>query len=250
MPISFHCETCRRSICVPDGSEGKKTRCPECYSIVRVPFSGNATLLSVPDEPKFATPVVEDPLGITGKTESRWDNPESVHASPATSSPIPPVSPAPGPAAKTPSPSPPSPSLPGDASQPQTTLKRLATLKVLATVLMAFGVIALVVTLLFAVVRILALVDQPTNDLVVLGKMAGIVVLFFVQLGTVIALNEARIRRNYTTARTGMILAILPFSNPAACLLLPLALTIWGLAILLKRDVRAAFKSEQGYTPD
>jgi len=228
MPISFHCETCRRSICVPDGSEGKKTRCPECYSIVRIPFSGNTSLLSAPDEPKFATPEADDPLGITGKTESRWDNPEPAQAQPATSSPTPPVSP----------------------SQPSDPSQQLTTLKILATALMAFGVITLVILLPFAVVRIMALVDQPTTDLIVLGKMAGIVVLFFVQLVTVIALNEARLRRNYTTARTGMILAILPFSNPSACLLLPLALAIWGLAILLKREVRATFKSEQGYTPD
>lgn len=231
MPISFHCETCRRSICVPDGSEGKKTRCPNCYSIVRIPFSGSPKLLTTPDVPEVAPLEEEDPLGITGKTESRWDAP-------------PPNQPSPNPFAERPEPSPvesPQAPLPG---QPRDTTQKQKILKALAIALMLLGVPSLVFGLLMIGVRVVVIFEYPTDDPRTLAALAGLITVFIVQVLTLIALNEARIMRNYITARTGMILAIIPFSYPAALLIVPLALAIWGVAILYDPDVRAAFESE------
>jgi len=37
MPIEFACTNCTRQVRVPDGSEGKKCKCPECQTILSVP---------------------------------------------------------------------------------------------------------------------------------------------------------------------------------------------------------------------
>ncbi len=37
MPIEFQCTNCTRQVRVPDGSEGKKCKCPECQTILNVP---------------------------------------------------------------------------------------------------------------------------------------------------------------------------------------------------------------------
>lgn len=237
MPISFHCETCRRSICVPDGSEGKKTRCPECYSIVQVPFSGNTPLLKVPDEPQFATPEEQaDPLGIVGKNESRWDQP----APEETLS---------NPFASTVSRSAPTP-LPQSIQDQDLAARHQTTVTNLATILMAMGSIFLVAMLLNLFFQIASSVDQPAPDMEAIVELVITIIFAFIQLATIMALNEARMMRRYGTACVGMILAIIPLFNPAACLVFPLGLAIWGLVLILRSDVRAAFESQQRYTPD
>ena len=37
MPIEFACTHCAKQVRVPDGSEGKRCKCPECQSILNVP---------------------------------------------------------------------------------------------------------------------------------------------------------------------------------------------------------------------
>lgn len=37
MPIEFACTNCTRQVRVPDGSEGKKCKCPECQTILTIP---------------------------------------------------------------------------------------------------------------------------------------------------------------------------------------------------------------------
>ncbi len=37
MPIDFACTNCAKQVRVPDGSEGKKCKCPECQTILNVP---------------------------------------------------------------------------------------------------------------------------------------------------------------------------------------------------------------------
>jgi phage FluMu protein Com len=37
MPIEFACTHCNKQVRVPDGSEGKKCKCPECQTILNVP---------------------------------------------------------------------------------------------------------------------------------------------------------------------------------------------------------------------
>lgn len=237
MPISFHCETCRRSICVPDGSEGKKTRCSYCASIVRVPFSGSPKLLTVQDVPEVAPLEDDDPLGIVGKTESRWDQPAPQQSSP-------------NPFADQPDPVPVEMPTTPQPVQTGNTIGKQKSLKILATILLVLGVPGLIAGLLTVSKQVILYIDHPTGDPPTIASLALMVVFFTMQMITMVGLNEARVMRNYLTARAGMIMAIIPIFYPAACLVVPLGLTIWGVAILYDPVIRDSFKSEQGYTPD
>ncbi|PQO36831.1 hypothetical protein C5Y96_06600 [Blastopirellula marina] len=244
MPISFHCETCRRSICVPDGSEGKKTRCPNCYSIVQIPFSGSpklSTMTEVPKESEFAPLVDDDPLGIVGKTESRWDQPtQQPSINPFADQPdLPASAPATAVLPKQPAPNKHK-SIPSQAS----------TVSLLATILMLLSLIMLIPSLLSIGANVIALDDIGMGNPEQVGSLAGMITVFVLQILTIIALNEARTLRNYSTARTGMVLALIPCSNPATLLIIPLGLAIWGVLLIHAPQVRDAFESERGYTPD
>jgi len=46
MPIRFHCENCRARIRVPDGSEGRRVKCPRCGCLQRV---GSSSLARSPE---------------------------------------------------------------------------------------------------------------------------------------------------------------------------------------------------------
>ncbi len=239
MPISFHCETCRRSICVPDGSEGKKTRCPECYSIVKIPFSGNTTLQKVPETPEFTSPEEDDdPLGIVGKNESRWDPPEppqdptNPYVVTAQSRPVEELA------------------QEAEHSRDALAARHQTTMTNLASVLMTLGGIFLAFILIRLFFQITSMVDRPFVDPQAIAELVGTAVVAFVQLAVIMALNEARMMRKYWTGLIGMGLCIVPLFNPATCLVFPLGLAIWGLALIVRRDVRDAFESQQRYTPD
>lgn len=233
MPISFHCETCRRSICVPDGSEGKKTRCSYCASIVQIPFGGSPKLLTGTDIPEVAPLEFDDPLGIVGKNESRWDPPEQA-------------------------PDPSNPYVSTARNQPLEVLDREAnessdviaarhqtTLANLAVILMGLGGLFLVFMLVNLFFQITSMVNRPFPTADTIGRMALSTTVVFVQLGTIMALNEARMLRKYWTGCIGMMMAIFPIFNPAACLVFPIGLAIWGLVLILRNDVRTAFESQQ-----
>lgn len=53
MPIEFACTNCAKTVRVPDGSEGKKCKCPECQEILLVP---DATPLDLDIEIKLEIP--------------------------------------------------------------------------------------------------------------------------------------------------------------------------------------------------
>ena len=49
MTIEFLCDTCGTRLRVPDGSNGKRTKCPQCETILTIPATG--VLPSVPAQP-------------------------------------------------------------------------------------------------------------------------------------------------------------------------------------------------------
>lgn len=233
MPISFHCETCRRSICVPDGSEGKKTRCSYCASIVQIPFSGSPKLQTGADVPEVAPLEDDDPLGIVGKNESRWDPPEPVASDPSN----PYVTTARNISIE---------ALQVDENSSDAVAARYQTTIVnLAAVLMGLGSLFLVFMLVNLFFQITSMVNRPFPGIDTITQMGLSTAVAFVQLGTIMALNEVRMLRKYWTGCIGMMMAIFPIFNPAACLVFPIGLAIWGLVLIFRNDVRAAFESQQ-----
>jgi hypothetical protein len=41
MPITFHCPACRHRLKVPDGSAGKRGKCPNCSTRLSIPFASD-----------------------------------------------------------------------------------------------------------------------------------------------------------------------------------------------------------------
>ncbi|GAA4429273.1 hypothetical protein [Bremerella cremea] len=233
MALSFQCGICRKVIHVPDGSEGKKTRCPGCYSIIKVPFSGSVQLI----DPDQVAPLedADDPLGISGKTESRWEPSESepaVGSNPFAADPV---------------------ALP-HAEAPVDTIemrqamlrRRRSTLATLSIVLVAIGLLFLIFNGLSVTMQLIRLIDESSDDMGRIAALCGSIVILGAQIITLFALNEVRLFRSYSTARTGMILAMIPFTYPAMCLVLPLGLAVWGMMLLSDNDVCESFHSEGG----
>ena len=70
MPIEFLCDQCGTKLRTPDGSSGKKTKCPKCEALLTIP------------EPSIASPppvsVVAQPLNSDGFPEWQgFENPGS-----------------------------------------------------------------------------------------------------------------------------------------------------------------------------
>src|SRR5690554_4173576 len=54
MPINFACSNCQRTIRVPDGTEGKKTKCPRCEHVQPIPETSEVALPA--DDPPADVP--------------------------------------------------------------------------------------------------------------------------------------------------------------------------------------------------
>lgn len=66
MPFRFNCENCDVRIKVPDGSEGKKVKCPSCGQAQRVP--GEAVTAAAVAATQPARPVAKQPVAATSAT--------------------------------------------------------------------------------------------------------------------------------------------------------------------------------------
>ncbi|MGY8767011.1 MAG: hypothetical protein ACKVH8_01105, partial [Pirellulales bacterium] len=67
MPIAFKCNKCSSKYNVKDELAGKKTKCPKCSTILRIPTPGakKPAAAKPPAPPKAADPFVDDdPLGL------------------------------------------------------------------------------------------------------------------------------------------------------------------------------------------
>ncbi|PQO32671.1 zinc ribbon domain-containing protein [Bremerella cremea] len=268
MPISFRCETCRRSIRVPDGSEGKPTRCPDCYSIQLIPFPAPSKP-SPKKQKKTAQPgEVEDPLGITGKNESRWEptyprNPSTEDKPANNFSPPTSTSTAPPELTNNPFADVEAIAYEGGITAPYTTTttddemwmheragKGRQTLVVLSVILMAISTAMIFLALVVLAARVVSFIGQPFQDPRWVARLAGGMILVGLQVATLFALNEARRLGNWTSAVTGMILSLLPCCNLTTLLLIPAFLPIWGLVLLFRPEIKAQFISHWDHSPE
>ncbi|PQO45618.1 hypothetical protein [Blastopirellula marina] len=234
MPISFHCETCRGSIRVADGSEGELTRCPECFSIVPVPFEKRKTT----KQAKQTAPA-DDPLGIEGDIQSRWDEvypdaqpieePEP-SANPFTYEP-------PQPLPEKPTELPERETLtPEQVAQKLTQLALATSVLLLASTLSTLCIAALLGFWVYMVVSTSSYRFTP----ILLGVL--IAVILAMHLVTLRFLFEARFRRDYSRSVIGTSLSLIPLLNLAAVLSFPYS--FWGLILLAKPQVRMHFRGE------
>lgn len=267
MPISFRCETCRRSIRVPDGSEGKLTRCPDCFSIVLIPFQPIGKVTKKPQE--FAAPnEVEDPLGITGKHEPRWEAAYPPNAPPAEAPKNHTAVQAPQPAATAPKPVNPFadvveetlsdelvPSYPQEIADDDILRQERAargghTLAVISIILIVLITFSLVLTLVGLVARFSAISNRTSPDLYWVAQLFGALTIPALQVGTLFGLNQARKRGQYVNAFVAMVLAAIPCVNLSGLLIVPLILPIWGMILLSRQEIKAMFQSNWEMRPE
>ncbi|MHC2068504.1 hypothetical protein ACYFX5_13650 [Bremerella sp. T1] len=231
MSIRFHCDTCRRPIRVPDGSEGKKARCPECFSIVRIPFEDGAISSSDFD---LAIPNEEDPLGIKDPENIRLEaeptpqaesNPFAATIEASKIDYEPDVA---------------------DTSFPGTSSKKFKQyrfeLRLCTTVVMICCLIALVLMTIGVGVELMEFFEGKRHE-GILYRTVGLLPVILLHIGTLLCLSEARLMRNLRIAWLGLILSLIPFANYSVCLLFPAAFTFWAMHTLNRDEITFAFQS-------
>ena len=59
MPIEFPCSQCEKTMQAPDGTEGKKARCPACSAITQIPDTAVASTVPIAKESSLAASPLE-----------------------------------------------------------------------------------------------------------------------------------------------------------------------------------------------
>lgn len=83
-----------------------------------------------------------------------------------------------------------------------------------------------------------------SQDLETILELAGELALTLGHVATIVFLNEARSTRSFNLARIGFILTMIPIFNLTWCLVFPLS--IWGLIVLHRPEVRIMFENRWG----
>jgi hypothetical protein len=60
--ITFTCPHCRQTLTVPEGSAGKKGKCPQCGNLVDIPAASTAEPFAPPPEPAPVPPDLASPM--------------------------------------------------------------------------------------------------------------------------------------------------------------------------------------------
>lgn len=239
MSIDFPCSHCQKTVRVPDGTEGKKTKCPSCQQVQVIP--DKSSFGSSP--PPAPTPPPKQP----DQKESIWDDlkAEPPAAAPAASNPFG-DNPDPfGPPADNPYSSP---------AQSGTYAHRSVSRSEARSKLMgpAIGVmlsngLGLLLLIVWAGATIVEIQNQ--GELKDTAEIVGASIALFLMFGLPFLLGllciGAMIRalyvRNYVFVMTGFILALTPFGGGCGCFL-GLFFGIWGIVIMNDDGVKAAFR--------
>ncbi|WDI44110.1 hypothetical protein [Bremerella sp. P1] len=244
MPIDFPCSSCHQTVRVPDGTEGKKTKCPKCQHIQVIPNKSAAGSSPTPTPP----PAPQQPA----KKESVWDDltSESTPAEPPASSN--PFGDAPdpfGPPSDNPYVSPPSSASSSSSYAPRPASREDARSKLMgpAIGILVTNGLGLLLMLLGILITIVEVVDGGgfngnQNDvevLIVAVFQFGIPLLFTIL--SITAMIRALAVRNYALVMTGFILSITPCSGGFCCLI-GMVFGIWGIVVMNDDSVKAAFR--------
>ncbi len=210
MPIQFYCDTCRRPVAVPEGSEGAKTRCPTCYSILRVPYANTPASMAPRHLVREA-----DPLGIDDDASpDDSDLPDAavlVEDDPFSFEP---------PAA------PPSADLLNEKSR--RVLRRTSSLLLLTSI------VSMMMPLIG--ITMAAMLMLEGNVQVSVWEITILTILALLHVPTIIGLFEARALRSYQWACIGLGLSLFPLTHLAVMLVFPAIISFWALSHLTRPE--------------
>ena len=259
MSIDFPCSQCHRTIRVPDGSEGKKTKCPKCDEVQRIP--GTPTdALSGGESPGGGLP-----MGAEGGTdrpagdEAEWDELAAGSAGSAGTGGLRPQDPP----AQSANPFGDSPDASNPFASPSAAAANVARASQVSrdaakATLMGPAIATIVVSVLswllfgasFLVQLFVGMTDMleqpgmedPAARAVLYGIFLGMpVVMTICTVITVAAMTRAMAVRNYGFVMAGFILPMIPVST-CYCCVLALPFSIWGIVVLCDDSVKAAFR--------
>ena len=270
MPIEFQCPSCQAKIRTPDNTAGRSARCPKCSTVLTIPGAGAgagvATPPPVPQQPKFNPPpsgFAPPPAGFNPPPSGFSPPPASPLGTPL-SNPLggPPPGSMPNPFGDKPSPYGPAPVNPYAPPSAMASAGYFQPMKPafgsreavrpwllgpaigsLVFAICGLGFMTLVV-IGMSVDPDQVLKDAPQDPAEQAGFYGFFVVYFagglitrLIQLIGSIALFRVR---GYTLAMAAMICALLPCD--VYCCIFCLPIGIWGLIVLNKPEVKAAFQ--------
>lgn len=205
MPIEFDCPVCKNAVRVPDGSQGKRTRCPKCQAVMQIPGPQEETFAASPESPS--------------QRNEPWGDSQNPFGSPAA------------------------PQAPwGSRDLKRNAKERLAVPVIGGLTLTALGLVSMFVV--YGIIGALLLIpdlDFEIDEFELITQLVSAVVSVLMMIVTLIGLNSARKLENYGLAWVGFILAAIPCTSFCCFVSLPLA--IWGMVVLADEDVKRAFKN-------
>ncbi|PHS08932.1 MAG: hypothetical protein COA78_12310 [Blastopirellula sp.] len=245
MPIDFRCAVCKNQIRVPDDSGGKKTKCPKCNAIQRIPDgsapsqpppsaggdfgAGNAGAGQSSDIPGSVS--ASQGSSSSGLGDDFWSKQSGGPAAPDSNNPF---AADPGTPYSTPQQAT-SPYAPRASSSKEECKGRMMPPAIILMVLTGLGILA---TIGFSIFFITVLADGEEEAF---PFLIGTIVSFFVHLVTMLGLYNAMSMKNKTMAWFGFIMNMIPCGN--MCCLIALPFAIWGMVVLADSDVSKNFES-------
>ncbi|QDU73410.1 hypothetical protein Pan97_03810 [Bremerella volcania] len=229
MPIDFDCAVCKHRIRVPDGAEGKRTKCPKCSAIQPVPSESDE--LRLKDSPGEPAPTRRS--GVGDAFQPAEPEPAKQEKSPF------------GDFDSGSSDNPYAPTFGEDAvkvsSARMEAMEKLQTPVLICLILAGLGIASNLVTLIVSVIGIIGEGARGTDVVVQLATYAigfgfAIGLLGFAVFG----LMQARDLKSYGLAWAGFIITLLPCS---CCFPLSLPISIWGMMVLADNTVQRQFTS-------
>lgn len=241
MPISFRCSSCQSTIRVPDGTEGKKTKCPKCEAIQRIPEAPPIT-------PPPATPPEELASKRDEESESLWASLESEPTSTTASTSPNPFGDGPDPFGAPRQNPYSSPAVPGHnpGSRESARAKLMGPfIGVLISTILGVLLVAVSGAIQIANLNEVIAAQDFDTDAERTGFLFGFfgfyAVIFCVGLLTTIAMLRGFAIRSYGFVFTGFILAMTPCANFCFCFL-AMPFSIWGIVVMLDDSVKSAFR--------
>ncbi|MEW4565112.1 hypothetical protein AB1K70_21485 [Bremerella sp. JC770] len=239
MSIDFPCSSCQKTVRVPDGTEGKKTKCPQCQQVQVIPDKNSFGTTPTPTPPPPEQP---------GKSESVWDGSGAETTQPTPPAANNPFGDAPdpfGPPVDNPYSSP----VGSSAYMNRPVSRDEARSKLMGPaigVLLCNG-LGLILLLIWAAATIVEI--QSGGDINDTAEMVGAGIAIFIMFGLpfltslicVAAMIRAFYVRNYALVMTGFILSLTPFGGACGCFI-GLFFGIWGIVMMNDDSVKAAFR--------
>lgn len=220
MPIRFQCAVCKHGIKVPDGAEGKRTRCPKCQALQQVPGAEEDEFRLKepldPDPPRKRPEPKPAPIPLASpEALEEWDEPEpnEFFADPNAPELI-------------------------EARSEAAQKMKVPALAAIGT--LGVGLLATLAYFFYIVATILSQEEVPGGMGQQVFLLAWTVCAMTLQGFGFFGLKQAHDLGNYGLAWAGFAVAGLPCSN--LCCILSAPFCVWGMVLLADDSIQRHFR--------